>query len=488
MPPSALLNNARAALGDRRYGQARAYCEAILRQESGSAEVLDILGQCAFALGDLEGAADAFAKVASLYPREPRGHLALAEVRRYQGRYNDAISRYNRVLRLQPEHRAAIAGKADAFEKRGDRDKARELLQPWIASGRDDPSIAVVQARLDLHDRKHEAVIGLIEGHLRRGDAAGHPLQHLYFLLGKALERERRHDEAFEAYRKAHEVVEVKYDADRMTRHVDEIITAFSAWRLRTLPRAADRSELPVLVIGMPRSGSTLVESIIGAHPDAHPGGELPYVQEIANGLSLRIGSTLTYPACVEDLAREDVDGLSAEYLGRLRLLNRRARRIVDKYLMTFRHLGLIELFLPGARVIHCRRHPLDIAISCYGEPLPAAAHPYAGDLAAFGRAYLDYERLMRHWREVLEIPILDVQYEELVAGQEKVSRAVIDFCSLPWDDRCLRYYETNRDVRTSSYDQVNRPVYTSSVGRHERFEKHLRPLRAVLGDAQIKL
>ncbi|MCH7799820.1 MAG: sulfotransferase, partial [Planctomycetes bacterium] len=138
-------------------------------------------------------------------------------------------------------------------------------------------------------------------------------------------------------------------------------------------------------------------------------------------------------------------------------------------------------LLFPQARVIHCRRHPLDTCLSCFAQPLPAATHPYVLDLQRLATVFVQYERLMAHWHTVLRIPILDVQYEALVGDQERVSREIVEFCGLPWDDRCLRFHRNKRVVQTSSYDQVTRPIYGSSVGRYRHFESQLAPLREAL-------
>jgi hypothetical protein len=140
-------------------------------------------------------------------------------------------------------------------------------------------------------------------------------------------------------------------------------------------------------------------------------------------------------------------------------------------------------VLFPRARIVHCRRDPLDTCFSCFQTPLPPATHPWAHDLANIGAMYAGYQRLMDHWRNGLEIPMLEIRYEELVADQEGYTRRLIDFCGLDWDNRCLRFYEADRVVLTASYDQVNRPIYGSSIGRHRNFDRHLGPLKAALAE-----
>ena len=176
-----------------------------------------------------------------------------------------------------------------------------------------------------------------------------------------------------------------------------------------------------------------------------------------------------------------DVDTAAGRYLQRLREAGDGAQRIIDKYLNNYLHLGMLAVLFPEARVIHCRRHPLDTCLSCFMTPLPAATHPYAYDLAGMGVVYVAYERLMAHWRDGLGIPMHEIRYEALVADQEAQTRQLLDFCGLEFDERCLRFYEGDRVVLTASYDQVNRPVYRTSVRRADRFSKHLEPLHTAL-------
>ncbi|MHC4430144.1 MAG: sulfotransferase family protein, partial [Planctomycetota bacterium] len=308
-------------------------------------------------------------------------------------------------------------------------------------------------------------------------------LWHLRFLLGRALERSGRFDEAFAAYQQANETLRAPFDAGAWREQTEQLLEAFSPDRFAALPRAANGSELPVFIVGMPRSGSTLVETIIDAHPEAHGAGEFEATHFLIESIALEIGSNLPYPACVEDFDQDDVDNLSRAYLDRLSSLAPDARRITDKYLINYRQLGLLAPLFPEGRIIHCRRNPLDTCISCFALALMPHIHAWSCDLRDLGAVYLEYERVMHHWRDVLGIPMLEVPYEAVVADQELWSRRIIEFCGLSWDDRCLRFHERARVVQTASYDQVTQPVYSSSVGRFRGFDPHLGPLREVLAE-----
>ena len=475
MQTDVMLRQAQSALEANHLSQARTICDQLMQLDSRNVSALNLLGQIAFARSSYDEAAGYLDRSVAIRPRDPRAHLILGELRTIQGQYKAAIARYDTVLRLQPGAPWAIAGKADAWEKSGERRKARALLEPFITAGRETPLMAIIQTRLELHNRAYEVAVNLVSRH---SDTSGTTAWHLFSLLGKALEKLGRFDEAFAAYRRSNEAVPSPFNESAWLQHTQDLIGAFTAERMAKLPRAAHGSRLPIFIIGMPRCGSTLVETILDAHPEAHGAGEFAAMQELVNEITLRIGSLSPYPACIEDLAQTDVDDLAGTYLDRLGAVNPQARRLADKYLINYRHLGLIELLVPDARVIHCLRDPLDTCISCYAQPLFPAAHPYAGDLRRLGVVYCDYQRLMTHWRSVLKIPILQVQYEKLVRHQERVTRQILDFCGLDWDERCLRFYDRERVVQTASYDQVTRPIYHGSVGRAKAFEKHLRPLQ----------
>jgi tetratricopeptide (TPR) repeat protein len=478
-----LIRQARAALNASDLEAARSACDEVLRREPRHAEALTLRGQAAFAAGAYEAAAADLKRAAAAAPRDPRPQLVLAEVRVFQGRYADAVAAYDKVLRTEPGHPRAIAGKADAWEKSGARDRARAALAPWVEAGRESPEMALVQARLLLHAGDHQAVVDVARRHVLAPDAAPSVTWHLYAIMGRALERLGRYDEAFAAWQRSKQTLPAPFSAESWVHATGEVIRCWSAERLAQLPRAGHGSEVPVLIVGMPRCGSTLVETILDAHPRARGAGELPAIAELVAGMGLRIGSDLPYPDCIEDLAPGDVEGLARSYLQALgAAAGAAADRIVDKALHNYRHLGVVELLAPRARVIHCRRHPLDTCLSCFEQTLFPAAYSFTADLRHLGLVYVQYERLMAHWRGVLSLPVLDVQYEELVADPEPQTRRIVEFCGLPWDEACLRFHERGRVVRTASYGQVNRPIYTSSVGRWNRFEKHLGPLIDELG------
>ncbi|MHC4220310.1 MAG: tetratricopeptide repeat-containing sulfotransferase family protein [Planctomycetota bacterium] len=478
-----LFQRARNAFAGNKMDQARHLCEQLLVRNPNSPNAVAMLGQIALANNRLDEAATHMLRAAELRPNEALAYLILGEIRTFQGRHDDAIAQFDKALRCEPKNSMAIAGKADAYEKSAQRDKARALLRPYVEAGTETAQLATIQTRLDLHDRNYDAVIDLVNRNLERADAQGYILWHLYQNLGRALERTKRFDEAFAAYENGNRTVPSYFEPESWGQSIDAIIESFSPQRFAAIPRAAHDDRHPIFVLGMPRSGSTLVETILAAHPNVAAAGELTTMQELINSITLDIGSTLPYPVCIEDLDQNDVDTIAGRYLEQLRATDDQAHRVVDKYLNNYLHIGMLAVLFPHARIIHCRRHPLDCCFSCYQTPLSPSTHPYACDLGHLGAVFVAYERLMAHWRDGLEIPMLEIQYETLVSDQETLTRKILDFCGLDFDEQCLRFYEGDRISLTASYDQVNRPIYSSSVGRYRGFASHLGPLKDALAE-----
>jgi hypothetical protein len=270
---------------------------------------------------------------------------------------------------------------------------------------------------------------------------------------------------------------------------MNRLMAVFTADNLARLPRAKIDTTSAVFVTGRPRSGTTLVSKIIGAHPQAVDVGEITTLNDLVENFGLITGSTSPYPRSVLDVEQHDVDDLGRRYIEEsVKLAGSRAARIVNKSLITHFHLGLAELILPGARVIYCRRDPVDTCLACYTEQL-IGPHTYSNDLRMLGLTQRLCERLWRHWQNVLKIPILEVNYEDVVNDQEGQSRRIIEFMGLPWDDACLRFYEADKGRKrhtaapTLSYAQVRKPIYKTSVGRAKAFENHLAPLHEALAE-----
>jgi len=472
-----------AALLERgRVADAERLCRKILEGNRRDVNALQLLGLIAARTGRLDEAARHYKAARRIDPKRTQPLCGLAEILVVQGRHEDGIAKYDEVLATAPADARAIAGKASALERAGRLDEARSLLAPIVSDGREDPEMACVYAALEQQAGDHAAVVTLLEKHLTQPGLPAGTRRKLCFQLGRSHEKLGDTDAAFAAWQAANAIGAPRFNPARQRAQFDREIALTSADRMPSFARSTNDSERPVFIVGMPRSGSTLVEQILAAHPDVHGAGEREDLLSLIGRLPQEASSKRPYPDVLADLTPPVLDRLARNHVDTLRTLAPRATRVVDKNLSNFRILGLIAMLFPKARVIHCIRDPLDTCLSCFMQPLSPIVHPYSTDLRNLGLYYNEYRRLMDHWKSVLDLPILEIEYETLVANQESESRRLVAFCNLEWNDACLRFHETKRTVSTLSYDQVRQPMYESAVKRHERYEEHLGPLREALG------
>ena len=304
----------------------------------------------------------------------------------------------------------------------------------------------------------------------------------ILFGLAKALEDRGEPDRAFDCMAKANALqrADLEFDIDAAEQRMAAIAEMFDAERLAALAGHGALSERPVFIVGMPRSGTTLAEQIISAHPAVHGAGERPHLAHwIARS---RNSAGAPYPFWAATMTPADCRIIGETYLNGLPARAADKARVTDKWLDNFEHLGLIHICLPNAKIIHCQRDPRDVGLSAFAIRFSQGLD-YSYDLTELGRYWRAYDRLMAHWRRVLPpARILEVPYEAVVGDLEGWARRLIAHCGLEWDDACLRFYESKRPVRSASYAQVRQPIYDTSVGRWRRFERHLGPLLAALG------
>lgn len=451
-----------------------------IRLEPNHAEYYFAAAMCDWANGGVDNAGEYLQKAVRLDPRHGLSQAWLGEWYLSQGMIDAALKATEAAINAEPNTVACVQSRAWVLEAAGDPDGAWELVQKLIAATPMTPSLARLYGRLAGRYGQHAQALDAINRLLGAGLAPGE--SSLHFTAAELLDRAGRYDEAFSMALKANATYhKTPYDPAAQKRWTDLIIQYFTRERLASMPRATVRSDKPVFIVGMPRSGTSLVEQILAAHPAVHAGGELDFVYRLLLGTLGMLHKDLSaYPACLDQLTTAHVDGMADVYLGPFLALRPDSARITDKMPLNFLHLGLISRFFPDARIIHCRRGPMDTCLSCFLTYFNRG-NEFKYNLAHAGHFYRLYERLMNHWKSVVDIPILDVSYEEVVGDPEANSRKMIDFLGLKWDDRCLNFYKSNVPCATASVMQVRRPVYDSSVGRWRRYEKHLGPLKAAL-------
>lgn len=432
--------------------------------------------------GQWEAAIRVFKDAVAANPQAARCYGFLVPLLRDAGRPEEALEACRALLALRPDAPNVLAEYASLLEIAGNVDLAHETILPVVR--RDDPPIPalVYFARICQRSGKSlETARALLEKALARRALADRERAVVLHALAGVCDQLDRCDDAF-AYlqqAKALHAARVEDRSHELLSVIERSIACYTGERMARLPRARHGSEKPVFIVGMPRSGTSLAEQILASHPQVHGAGELKIMIGIARS---GFGTNLPYPECLERLTQERVDMLAGFYLEQIDRIAPGAARVTDKMPFNFLHLGQIEILFPRARVIHCIRDPLDTCVSCYFLNFSPKLSIFR-NLTTLGTYYRGYARLMKHWEAVLRLPVFQLRYEELLADPGRVIPAVLDFCGLPPHEACLRFHESKRYTHTFSYHQVRQPLYTRSVGRYRRYERHLAPLLAALGE-----
>ena len=463
------------------FGQAINACRAILRMYADAAFAHGILGTALQSQGNLVEARQSFERCVTLQPDNAVNCYKFACCLQTLGELDEALHYFSRARNLAPDMGVAVGGMARVYAQKNDEAALRELLGSLIEAAGKDPLVLPTMASIAPRFGLTAKAIDMLQFAITARRLPKNVLGRLHWALGTLYESMHEYDNAFTNHARSKSLAVSRYNAAAHADFTSRIINVFSREFLATAPRTSGASELPLFIVGMPRSGTSLVEQIVSSHPKVHGAGELPDITWIANSLSKMTPSGKPYPECIREVKPEHLDECATRYLDMLRQLDHDALRITDKMPHNFRHLGLIQLLFPAARVVHVVRNPLDTCLSCYFQEF-SAAHAYTRTQLDLGSHYLDYIRLMQHWRITLSIPMLTLRYEDIVANVEKFSRQLIEFCGLEWNDACLDFHRNDRVVSTLSSEQIRRPIYNSSVGRWKNYRQHIGELLKILG------
>jgi tetratricopeptide (TPR) repeat protein len=431
----------------------------------------------------IEEAAAATELALSLNPSNHDAVNLMGRVAFERGQLEASLGHYRRALALKPDLADAYNNMGNVLKELGQLQAAQDA---YLEALRLDPGVSGVYVNLadskkfapsDPHLSAMEGLAAKTEG-LSKTDR-----MQLDFALGKAYgdlkdyHRSFKHLLAGSAAKRA----TIAYDEQSTLALFDQIETAFTKELIAQKQGVGDPSAVPIFVIGMPRSGTTLIEQIIASHPLVHGAGELQTLNDVILTVRGPDGNTIPYPEFMPALDAAALRQIGTRYVASLRRLAPTGERVTDKMPSNYYFAGLIHLALPNAKIIHSVRDPVDTCVSCFSK-LFSAEQNHTYNLGELGRYYKRYERLMAHWHRVLPSGrILDVRYEDVVADLEAQARRIIAHCQLPWDDRCLSFHQTNRPVRTASATQVRRPIYKDSVGRWRVYEEHIGPLLTAL-------
>jgi len=432
-------------VGRREFARAKAACARALELRPGHAEALNLMGRIAYEEDRSDEAIALYREVLAREPKLAAAYNNLGSALRERGEIEAARTAFGRAIELEPQLVIAFLNLADlhrfapgdsllaTMEELGKNSAAlTESEQMWLAF-----------ARAKAYD-----------------DLGDHARAFHHLVLGNRLKREQIH-----------------YDERATLGEIERIGTVFTKELMRAA-RGGESAPVPVLIVGMPRSGTTLVEQMLASHPKVFGAGELPDLPTLT--ASLRDARGSEYPECIAAIDRTALHACGEAYVDGLRARAPDAGCITDKLPANFAHLGFACLAVPNVRVVHVRRDPLDTCLSCFSKLFAQDQLHYAYDLAELGRYYRAYARLMEHWRAVLPPGVmLELQHEELVADPEPHARRLLAHCGLEWDAGCLRFHETRRPVRTLSAGQVREPLFRRSIGRAEPYREWLGPLIA---------
>ncbi len=430
----------------------------------------------------LEPAKRHFSEAVKLKADYADAHCNLAATHRSLGEFGPAKTHFRQALAAEAGHRAALSGLAAVLEMEGAYDEAYELLDPHVSHGEAHPDILVVYATVLERLERRDDAIATLERHLGRSAPDTLDRAVLNFKLGDLRDHAGHYEQALTHFDAGNALRSTGFDPANHRSVAQRIIAAYSPEAMDRLPRSGNESEVPLFIVGMPRSGTSLVEQILASHPAAHGAGELATIGLMALGLPRRIPGEAPYPECMAEASAEILADLAGRYLDQVNRLAPEAARVTDKMWQNYENIGLISLLFPRARIVHCLRDPRDVLLSCYFHLFGAGGIPFSYDPAHLVTAWNAYRDLMQHWREVCPLPILEVDYETLASNPDEQIPRLIEFAGLPWDDACLRFHETRRAVTTASYHQVTQPMYTRSIGRYRNYadwaDKHFGELR----------
>ena len=389
---------------------------------------------------------DAYLKALEFKPDSPRVHLSLGHVYKTMGEINNSIDSYKNTI-LQNN----LSGEAY-----------------WSLANLKTYSFSMNEIK-DMEETL-------------KGDMSDIERSQMYFALGKAYEVKKDFDKSFKNYYEGNKVKKalIKYSSDDTTDNTKRILDFFNQENIQKLAKSSTDDRDPIFILGMPRSGSTLVDQIISSHSKVDGTQELPNIIKIA--AELNSNNQNNYPEVLKELDDSKLSNLGKVYISETAWARDTAPFFIDKMPNNFIHIGLIKTILPNAKIIDTRRDPMDTCFSCFKQFF-ARGQLFTYSLEDLGNYYTDYIRAMNHWHNVYGKDIYTVHYDNVINETEETIRELIDYCELPFEKECLEFYNSSRPVKTPSAEQVRQPIYKSGLNYWKNYEKHLLPLKKIIDE-----
>jgi tetratricopeptide (TPR) repeat protein len=418
---------------------------------------------------------------------EPKNHVAWAGLGNALalGAYaHKSVEAYARAVSLNPDVAGTQMGYAHVLKTVGDQAGALKAYRAAIAAKPDFGEVYWSMANLKIFTFEEDEVSAMHD-QLETGDLSESAEYHMRFALGKAYEDKKDYASAWKYYHSGNQLkrTEVFYDPVMEAERNANIKKVFSHELLQRNTDSGFEASDPILIVGLPRSGSTLVEQILASHSQVEGTSELPILSRIAESVGRYRPDDVGFPMAAADLRKKDWRAYGQQYMEETQRHRQTDKPFfTDKLPNNFSFVGFLALILPNARVINARRHPLDSCLGTYKQLWGSGQH-FSYDMFDLAEYYQDYHDMMKHWHQILPGKILDVHYEETVLDTEAQVRRILDFCGLPFEESCVRFYETDRAVRTASSEQVRQPIYTGALGKWREYEEHLDIWKETLAD-----
>ncbi len=427
-----------------------------------------------------------FKKAIALEPNNAHSYFLLGGVLAPAAQTQEAADNYKKCLSINPQHAAALLGLGHVLKTLGQQEEGIQAYRDCIKLKPENGETYWSLANLKTFSFSEDELAEMVKMVDTQTLEAQSEVNFL-FALGKAYEDKKDFDQAWHYYDAGNQKQRsiIQYDPVQTEAQNDDLIKVYTKELMEQFKDQGHKDASPIFVLGLPRTGSTLIEQILASHSQVEGTSELPYIGRACSSLNRNRADGINYPEAMRELHAQNLVALGQQYLDNAKMHRKENKPFfIDKMPNNFPSVGFIKLILPNAKIIDTRKHPFDACLGNYKQ-LFAKGQTFTYDQTDIGEYFLQYERLMKHWDEVAPDAVLHVQYEDTVMDFEATVRRILDYCGLPFEEACLNFHETERAVRTASSEQVRQPIYTGAINRWRYYEKHLEELIEVIDEAR---
>ena len=426
-------------------------------------------------------ALDAVQRVIKLQPNMPFGHMIRGSILGKKDDHEGAINAFKEALEIEPDHIGSNMGLGNTLKTIGRYDEAVKSYKKCIEAQPLFSEAYWSLANLKTYSFDDDEIKNM-EKHVQSQDLTPASKAFFHIAIANAKEKQMKYGEAWYHFHTGNELRRTSEIYDSVTTQVthDALIETFDEEFVNSTKGSGCQSDAPIFILGLPRSGSTLIEQILASHSQVEGTRELPDISLLGRRLTKSKPPGIKYPDAVKHMTDEEKTEYGESYLETSKRYRTDKPRFIDKMPNNFAHIGFIKTILPNAKIINAKRHPLDSCVSSFKQ-LFYKGQSWSYDLFEIGEYYLEYERMMDHWHSLYPGEIYDIQYENIVNNQEDESRALIQYCGLDWEDSCLRFYENKRSVNTASSEQVRQPIYKGAMYAWKNYESEIGALKDIL-------